>query len=107
MSWRCRVRWRIETRISIRVKPIPRTFARLDLAGLVEREHLTDTAQVVDYLLARFLTVPIDTSRRDQLVAFLDRELGTREIARARTYMEEPLRMLVHLILSMPEYQLG
>ncbi len=90
-----------------RVKPIPRTFARLDLAGLVEREHLADTAQVVDYLLARFLTVPIDSSRRDQLVAFLDRELGTREIARARTYMEEPLRMLVHLILSMPEYQLG
>jgi len=90
-----------------RVKPIPRTFARLDIAGMVEKEGLKDTTQVVDYLLARFLRVPIDAQRRAQLVAFLDRELGTSDIARASTYMEEPLRMLTHLILSMPEYQLG
>lgn len=90
-----------------RVKPIPRTFPRLDLAGMVQARGLTDTTQVVDYLLARLLRVPIDASRRAQLIAFLDQELGTRDIARASTYMEEPLRMLVHLILSMPEYQLG
>ena len=90
-----------------RVKPIPRTFARLNLAGMVEAQNLADTGAVVDYLLARLLTVPIDAHRRDQLVAFLDTELGTSDVARARTYMEEPLRMLVHLILSMPEYQLG
>jgi hypothetical protein len=90
-----------------RVKPIPRTFARLDLTGIVEREKLADTTQVVDYFLARFLRVPIDAKRRDELIRFLDRELGTADIARAETYLEEPLRMLVHLILSMPEYQLG
>lgn len=90
-----------------RVKPIPRTFARLDLSGMIEAQQLADTTQVVDYLLARFLRVPIDTQRRAQLIDFLDRELGTHEIARAQSYMEEPLRMLVHLILSMPEYQLG
>ena len=90
-----------------RVKPIPRTFARLDLAGMVQAQRLTDTTQVVDYMLARFLRVPIDTQRRAQLIGFLDAELGTQDIARARTYLEEPLRMLVHLILSMPEYQLG
>ncbi|MCW5622101.1 MAG: DUF1800 domain-containing protein [Burkholderiales bacterium] len=90
-----------------RVKPIPRTFARLDLSGMIEAQQLTNTTQVVDYLLTRFLRVPIDTQRRAQLIEFLDRELGTHEIARAQSYMEEPLRMLVHLILSMPEYQLG
>jgi uncharacterized protein (DUF1800 family) len=90
-----------------RVKPIPRTFARLDLTGMVERAKLTDTTQVVDYFLARLLRVPIDGKRRGELIAFLDRELGTTDIARADTYLEEPLRMLVHLILSMPEYQLG
>jgi hypothetical protein len=61
----------------------------------------------VDYFLARLLRVPIDSKRRGELIAFLDRELGTPDIARAQTYLEEPLRMLVHLILSMPEYQLG
>jgi hypothetical protein len=90
-----------------RVKPIPRTFARLDLTGMVESEQLGNTTQVVDYFLARLLRVPIDSKRRGELIAFLDRELGTPDIARAQTYLEEPLRMLVHLILSMPEYQLG
>jgi uncharacterized protein (DUF1800 family) len=90
-----------------RVKPIPRTFARLDLAGMVQKEQLKDTTQVVDYFLARFLRVPVDAKRRTDLIAFLGRELGTADVARAGTYMEEPLRMLVHLILSMPEYQLG
>jgi hypothetical protein len=90
-----------------RVKPIPRTFARLDLAGMVREEGLTTTAQAVDYLLARFLRVPIDANRRDALIGFLDQELGTSDLGRAGTYLEEPLRMLLHLILSMPEYQLG
>ena len=90
-----------------RVKPIPRSFARLDLAGMVEAQELTDTAQVVDYFLARLLRVPVDGKRRKELIAFLDQELGTSELERAQTYMEESLRMLVHLIMSMPEYQLS
>jgi hypothetical protein len=90
-----------------KVKPIPRTFAQLDLSAMVEREQLTSTTQVVDYFLARLLRVPIDGKRRVELIEFLDGELGTSDITRAETYMEEPLRMLVHLILSMPEYQLG
>jgi uncharacterized protein (DUF1800 family) len=90
-----------------RVKPIPRTFARLDLTAMVEAQGLTSTAQVVDYFLVRLLRVPIDAKRRDELIAFLDQELGTADLERAQTYMEEPLRMLVHLIMSMPEYQLG
>ncbi|HZR01657.1 MAG TPA: DUF1800 domain-containing protein [Burkholderiales bacterium] len=90
-----------------KVKPIPRTFGHTDLTGMVEAEKLKNSGEVVDYFLARFLRVPIDDKRRQQLIAFLDRELGTNDIGRAHTYMEEPLRMLVHLILSMPEYQLG
>ena len=90
-----------------KVKPIPRTFAQLDLTAMVEREKLTSTTQVVDYFLGRLLVVQIDATRRAELIAFLDAELGTADIQRAQTYMEDPLRMLVHLILSMPEYQLG
>jgi hypothetical protein len=90
-----------------RVKPIPRQTAQVDLAGMVLAENLENTEQVVDYLLARFLNVPVGEPERRMLVAFLDEQLGTSDIARARTYLEDPLRMLVHLIMSQPEYQLG
>ena len=43
---------------------------------------------------------------RDGFVTFLTRELGTDSIERAKTYMEDPLRMTVHLIMSTPEYQI-
>jgi len=41
------------------------------------------------------------------MVAFLDRELGTSDIARAQSYMEDGLRMLLHVVMSQPEYQLA
>ena len=90
-----------------KVKPIPRGTARVDLAGMVLAENLATTDQVVDYLLARFLSVPVADAERQMLVAFLDEQLGTSDIARAATYLEDPLRILVHLIMSQPEYQLG
>jgi hypothetical protein len=90
-----------------KVKPIPRQTARLDLAGMVRAQGLTTTTQAVDYLLARFLRVPLDTAQRERLIRFLDDELGTSDLRAADTYMEDPLRMTVHLIMSMPEYQLG
>jgi len=41
------------------------------------------------------------------LVSFLDRELGTSSISEAQTYMEDGLRMTLHLLMSQPEYQLN
>ena len=90
-----------------RVKPIPRTAAVLDLAGMVREAGLTTTTEVVDHLLVRLLRVPLGATERDMLIAFLDEELGTSDIARADSYLEGGLRMLVHLIMSQPEYQLG
>ena len=46
------------------------------------------------------------SATRDAFVAFLTRELGTDSIERARTYMEDALRMTAHLIMSTAEYQL-
>ena len=50
--------------------------------------------------------VPAATVTRDAFVTFLTRELGTDNIDRAKTYMEDPLRMTVHLIMSTAEYQI-
>ena len=90
-----------------RVKPIPRRTAQVHLAKMVLAENLKNTTQVVDYLIARFMRVPPSDAVRHELVAFLDHELGTSDIAAASTYLEEPLRLVLHLIMSQPEYQLS
>ena len=90
-----------------RVKPIPRDTAQINLSQMVMRENLKDTTQVVDYLIHRFMRVPPDDRTRQKLVAFLNKELGTTDISVAQTYLEDPLRLLLHLIMSQPEYQLG
>jgi hypothetical protein len=96
--------WQLATQ---KVKPIPRRNAQLDLAGMVKTHKLATTAQVVDYMLARFLSVAADTADRARLIEFLNTELGTDNVGVAESYLEEPLRLVLHLIMSLPEYQLG
>jgi hypothetical protein len=64
------------------------------------------TADAVDYLTSRMLRVPAATEMHEALVAFLTKELGTESIDRAKTYLEDPLRMTAHLVMSTPEYQI-
>jgi len=90
-----------------RVKPIPRDTAQIRLAEMVLNAKLKNTTDVVDYMIHRFMRVPPSDSTRRKLVSFLDKELGTADISVAQTYMEEPLRLLLHLIMSQPEYQLS
>jgi hypothetical protein len=90
-----------------KVKPIPRATARLDLTAMVEAAGLRTTPEVVDYFAARLLSVALDAGERQRLIDFLNGELGGDQVAAAGTYLEEPLRMLLHLIMSTPEYQLG
>ena len=90
-----------------RVKPIPRDIAAVNLAKMVVDAHLKNTNEVVDYMIRRFMRVPPGDGARRKLVSFLNQELGTSDILAAQTYMEDPLRLLLHLIMSQPEYQLG
>ena len=90
-----------------RVKPIERATAAIDFAAMVRDAGLATTAEVVDHMLMRLLRVPVGEAERQMLIAFLDGELGTSDIARAESYLEDGLRLLVHLIMSQPEYQLG
>jgi uncharacterized protein DUF1800 len=90
-----------------RVKPIPRDTAQIRLSTMVLSADMKNTTEVVNYMVKRFMRVPPSDSTHRKLVAFLDKELGTPEVSVARTYMEEPLRLLLHLIMSQPEYQLS
>ena len=86
--------------------PTPRDAARFDLSARVLESGAKTAADAVDHLTGRLLRVPIAKETRDALVAFLTKELGTESIERAKTYMEDPLRMTAHLIMSTPEYQI-
>ncbi len=90
-----------------KVKPIPRDIAQANLSRMVLDAKLKDTTQVVDYMIRRFMRVPPGDAARKKIIDFLDHELGTTDIAAASTYMEEPLRKALHLIMSQPEYQLS
>ena len=90
-----------------RVKPIPRATARIDLSAMVRANGLKTTGQAVDYFLQRFLLVQPGEPSRARLVAFLDEDLGSPDLTVADSYMEDSLRMLTHLIMCLPEYQLS
>ncbi len=89
-----------------RVKPIPRDTAQINLAQMVLDQHLANSSQAVDYLIHRFMTVPPSAEARQKLIVFLTNDLGTNDISVAKTYMEDSLRLVLHLIMSQPEYQL-
>jgi hypothetical protein len=89
-----------------KVKPIVRAPATFSLTDIVLAGSARTTTDAVDVLLARLLSVPIDTDGRNRLIAFLNEQTGTSDLDRARTYLEQPLRLVAHLIMSRPEYQL-
>jgi hypothetical protein len=86
--------------------PTPRQAAQFDVSRMVMESGARTAAEAVDYLAWRVLRVPMPSAARESLVTFLTRELGTDSIDRAKTYMEDPLRMTVHLLMSTPEYQI-
>lgn len=90
-----------------RVKPIVRTHARIDLAGLVRQGQCQTADDAVALLAARFLSVPMTGAQQRMLAVFLARELGSHQLADVVTTLEEPLRMTLHAMLSLAEYQLN
>jgi len=90
-----------------RVKPIPRRTAQLRLERLVAQAQCKNPGEVVDLFLKRLVAVPVAEASRTRLIAFLRHEAGTDDMAGAASILEDPLRRLVHAIMSMPEYQLG
>jgi len=90
-----------------KVKAIPRMPARIDLSQMVRDAGCMTTQQAVDHLLMRFLSVPVDAETRRKIGALLEDDLGTADLTYADSYMEDALRNALHVILSLPAYQLG
>ena len=90
-----------------KVKPIKRDTININFTKMILENELISTRDAVDYLTKRFLTINISETKKNMLVNFLNQNLGTTNLQEAKSYLEDPLRMLVHLIMSQPEYQLG
>ena len=90
-----------------KVKAIPRMPARIDLSQMVRDAGCTSAQQAVNHLLMRFLSVPVDAETRRKIGALLEYDLGTADLTYADSYMEDALRNALHVILSLPAYQLG
>jgi hypothetical protein len=90
-----------------RVKPIMRDAAPTNLTRMVVSNDLKTSAQAVDYLIRRFMPVAPDNETRAKISALLTKELGTSDLTISHTFMEQPLRLVLHLIMSQPEFQLS
>ena len=90
-----------------KVKPIKRDTLNISFTDMVLKSGALNTEEAVDYLISRFLSVNINDKKRQMLINFLNDNLGTTNLEEAKSYLEDPLRMLTHLIMSQPEYQLG
>jgi len=90
-----------------KVKPTPRRPAQFSLSELVLADGARTVREAVDALVQRFMIVPLGTEARAALSDTLEAELGTTDLQAAETYMEHGLRLVGHLILSSPQYQLA
>jgi len=75
------------------------------LYGIETREELVKSA--ADLLIDRLLRVSLAPSAREARVTTLENEWGTATLAEAETYAEYGLRVVAHLIMSSPQYQLA
>ena len=89
-----------------RTKLIPRRPAAVDVTALVRAAGAGTAEQVVDHFVHRFLRVPLADRDRALLIAFLRRNAESADL-RTGENAEQPLRELLYLVLSTPEYQLG
>jgi hypothetical protein len=90
-----------------KIKRDPPVVARIDLVAMIRTSGAKDSGAAVDYLAHRFLSTPLALTDRERLVQYLNGRLGQKTIDFDRAGLEADLRETLHLILSMPEYQLA
>jgi hypothetical protein len=87
-------------------KPDPPVPARLDVTAMVKSAGAKDAKGAVDYLLRRFLIIEPRPADRQDMIRYLEQRLGNSAIDFDRKGLETDLRETLHLVMSLPEYQL-
>ena len=89
-----------------RTKLIPRRPAPIDLTATLRAAGADTPEKTVNHLTRRFLSVAPAENDRAVLVEFIRGKIGPGGLPPEGT-LEDPLRELLYLVLSMPQYQLG
>lgn len=90
-----------------KVKPIERATAQLNVSAMLRAAKCQTTDDAVAHLAQRFLSVKLNADVQKRIANMLAQDLGTRQLSEADSYMEDALRNALHVILSLPVYQLG
>jgi hypothetical protein len=86
---------------------LPSPPARFSLTSMLADRGIGDVKGAVDYLTTRFLDVPARPADRTRLVAYLESMTGGSRLDLEDPGLETQLRNLLHLIFSLPEYQVS
>ena len=79
----------------------------VDVVALLEGEGCKNGAEAVDYLAKACLLRPLSAEKRRELVSRLGEMPPCGEWAKQRSTLNEKLRSVLVLLLSMPEYQMS
>jgi hypothetical protein len=90
-----------------KVKPIERATAQLNVSAMLRAAKCQTTDDAVAHLAKRFLSVKLSVDVQQRIAHMLAQDLGTQQLSEADSYMEDALRNALHVILSLPVYQLG
>ena len=90
-----------------KVKPSERATAQLNVSAMLRAAKCQTTDDAVAHLAQRFLSVKLSADVQQRIAHMLAQDLGTRQLSEADSYMEDALRNALHVILSLPVYQLG
>ncbi len=90
-----------------RVKPIVRDTFSGSLTDMLLDSEVETPEEAVLFFHELFFHVPVDDSVLKQLADFLRQEIGGSDLRSSASFLEAPLRKVLHNMLSLPEYQLG
>ena len=90
-----------------RVKPIVRDTFSGSLTDMLLDSEVETPEEAVLYFHDLFFDVPVDEAMLKQLSDYLRKEIGGTDLRSSESFLEAPLRKVLHNMLSLPEYQLG
>ena len=90
-----------------RVRPIVRDTYSGSLTQLLLDSEVETPLEAVLHFQEMFFEVSLDQVLLGKLADFLRTEVGSDDLRSSKSILEEPLRKVLHNMLSLPEYQLG
>jgi Ca2+-binding EF-hand superfamily protein len=90
-----------------RVKPLQKIAADIQLVDMAREAGVSTVEEAVDHFAGRLLLIPLGDEAWVEMVAWMYDAVGSSRLDYDAPNAERVLRRLAHLIMSLPENQLG